>query len=134
MNIPSLKAGTVIIGIVMFLVSCGDGTPSSSTDNTQNPKDSTQNPTDSTQNPKDSLNLLTNSSFEDCNNQRDFSGWKSMEYFTDSLGNKRPPLVQDAPSGGGKWCIELSSGGIPQKLSYAVSIISVQAGTNINKV
>lgn len=114
MKIIFLKTASVLCAFSMFLASCGGDSPSGAGNNT--------------------INLLNNSSFENSSNQPDFSGWISSEYFTDSLGNRSAPLVQDSPSdGGGKWSVLLWPGWLPEE-GYAENIITGQSGTNIYKV
>ena len=75
------------------------------------------------------VNLVANPSFETAAHHPDYNNWSGTVYITDSLGNQNPPLVQDAPEGGGKWCVELHPLWMPSE-GYTAAVITGQAGTN----
>ena len=76
-----------------------------------------------------SINILVNSSFETNLNQPDYSGWTGTAYIIDTAGNIFDPIVQDAPSGGGLWSLQLEPGWIPSE-GYSETHISGLSGTH----
>jgi len=81
----------------------------------------------------DSGNFIANSNFETGTNQPDYSGWTGSVYFIDSSGNQNPPLVQDAPNGGGLWSVQLEPLWIPAE-GFTETSITGQTGTHIYKL
>lgn len=64
----------------------------------------------------DNENLIKNSSFE-TNGQSSFDGWKGIEY----------AFVEDVPSDGGKWALQVSPGWIPEE-GFAETAITDLSG------
>ena len=103
----------ILIMMTIFVFSCKKDKPNSSTD--------------------DAGNLIANSSFETSTHQPDYNGWMGSAHLTDSLGNQYIPLVQDAPNGGGLWCVQLEPLWMPTE-GYTEISITGQTGTHIYKV
>jgi len=78
-------------------------------------------------------NLIANPSFETADHQINYTGWTGTVYLIDSSGVKHPPIVKDAPTGGGLWCLQLVPGWLPVE-GFSETSVTGQTGTNIYKV
>jgi hypothetical protein len=103
----------ILIVMIIFVFSCKKDKPVGLTDNAGN--------------------LIANSSFETATHQPDYNGWMGTDHLIDSLGNQYIPLVQDAPNGGGLWCVQLEPLWMPTE-GYTEISVTGQAGTYIYKV
>ena len=103
----------ILVVMIIFVFSCKKDKPIGSTDNAGN--------------------LIANSSFETAAHQPDYNGWAGTVYLVDSLGNQHIPLVQDAPNGGGLWCVQIEPLWMPTE-GYTESSVTGQTGTHIYKV
>jgi hypothetical protein len=79
--------------------------------------------------PSNSDNLIANPSFETISHQPDYSGWTGTAYLFDSLGHQNFPLVQDAPQGGGLWCVQVEPLWAPQE-GFTETMLTGQTGTH----
>jgi hypothetical protein len=79
------------------------------------------------------VNLIANPSFETADHQISYNGWTGTVYLIDSLGVKHPPIIKDAPTGGGLWCLQLVPGWLPEE-GFSETSVTGQTGTNIYKV
>lgn len=75
-------------------------------------------------------NLIANLSFETSENKPDYSNWTGNAFVYDSNFNKIDPIVQDAPDGGGKWCVQIEPMWYPEE-GYTETSITGQSGTNV---
>jgi len=75
-------------------------------------------------------NLIANPSFETADHQINYTGWAGSVYIIDSSGVKQPPIVNDAPTGGGLWCLQLVPGWLPVE-GFSETSVTGQSGTNI---
>ena len=103
----------ILVVMIIFVFSCKKDKTIGSTDNAGN--------------------LIANSSFETATHQPDYNGWAGTAHLTDSLGNQYIPLVQDAPYGGGLWCVQLEPLWMPTE-GYTEISVTGQTGTYIYKV
>jgi hypothetical protein len=85
---------------------------------------------DSTTPINDDDNLITNPSFETSSNIPDYKHWTGNAFLYDSNFNKIDPIIKDAPSGGGQWCVQISPLWFPEE-GFTETSISGQTGTNI---
>ena len=76
-----------------------------------------------------SNNLIANPSFETIHHQPDYSGWTGTAYILDSLGNENIPLIEDAPPGGGSWCVQVAPGWAPWE-GFTETMVTGQTGTH----
>ena len=75
-------------------------------------------------------NLIANTSFETADHQINYTGWAGSVYIIDSSGVKQPPIVNDAPTGGGLWCLQLVPCWLPVE-GFSETSVTGQSGTNI---
>ncbi len=83
-----------------------------------------------TENTNTNLNLILNSSFETSSNKPDYSHWTGNAFVYDSNFNKLDPIVEDAPTGGGKWCVQVEPLWFPEE-GHTETGITGEKGENI---